>query len=484
MYDKILRAIDASLLRESDPKAIQLCELLREQRSDLEKAADDEQLIAAVRTAAEARGKPSLVELFSTTLRASRHATNDRVGDGNNSFPLDDIRTPESEGRSGTSAEGNKQLRIALDDARLLLDFASRQEIDIEAATIKALTTSQRRFGSNELTADEEADFWTAFQKLNIAIAPISVDDIRDYSKRRSEPLWRRWLIAKPTPGILAGRSRNMNVFFYQLGLFLVVVLAFLTHFYLLRIDAYSAAVKESRENFLEIYESTSQSTNDLLVRIGNALEEENQILQGQLSDREANAGKLLCLARAEWINALSELEDAAQLFDSAASPKPANNCNDESWRSITLDADQSSLRNTNSTRVVIVGSILPFLYGLLGTLVFIVRNLAGEIRSGTFSRDSVTQYLLRLPMGMFAGLGIGFLFEEEALSGLAALTPLGLAFVAGYSVDLIFAMLDRIIAAFTDRQRSNNEDGPSQERQASQVQTTGTPSTAGQSTG
>jgi hypothetical protein len=35
-------------------------------------------------------------------------------------------------------------------------------------------------------------------------------------------------------------------------------------------------------------------------------------------------------------------------------------------------------------------------------------------------------------------------------LTGFAALTPLGLAFLAGYGVELLFTGLDRMVSAFT----------------------------------
>src|ERR1700680_5228090 len=60
-----------------------------------------------------------------------------------------------------------------------------------------------------------------------------------------------------------------------------------------------------------------------------------------------------------------------------------------------------------------------------------------------------------RSPMrlGVIAGLAIGWFFAPDNKStgaGLSALSPLALAFVAGYSVDLLFTAMDRLVAAFS----------------------------------
>jgi len=61
--------------------------------------------------------------------------------------------------------------------------------------------------------------------------------------------------------------------------------------------------------------------------------------------------------------------------------------------------------------------------------------------------------YRLRVYMGMLAGLIIiWFLPVTEADPGLKSLTPFALAFLAGYSIDLLFALMDKLIAAFSGK--------------------------------
>ena len=93
---------------------------------------------------------------------------------------------------------------------------------------------------------------------------------------------------------------------------------------------------------------------------------------------------------------------------------------------------------------------VLPALYGLLGACAFVLRQLSDEIGRLRFAYDRQVQYTLRLNIGMLGGLAIGwFINPGESGSVVASLSPLALAFVAGYGSDLLFALLDRIVAAF-----------------------------------
>lgn len=97
---------------------------------------------------------------------------------------------------------------------------------------------------------------------------------------------------------------------------------------------------------------------------------------------------------------------------------------------------------------------ILPLFYGLLGAYAFILRTLSKEIASITFSSSSRVQLSLRWPLGMLAGIAVGWFFNDETLpKGLEPLQPLALAFLAGYGVELLFTGLDKLIHAFTGQE-------------------------------
>jgi hypothetical protein len=75
---------------------------------------------------------------------------------------------------------------------------------------------------------------------------------------------------------------------------------------------------------------------------------------------------------------------------------------------------------------------------------------LSKEIRDLTFTRGSEIGYSLRWPLGVLGGVTVGLFFDPADFSGVAVITPLGLAFLAGYGVELLFTGLDRMVSAFT----------------------------------
>lgn len=96
---------------------------------------------------------------------------------------------------------------------------------------------------------------------------------------------------------------------------------------------------------------------------------------------------------------------------------------------------------------------LLPMIYGLVGACAFVLRSMSRQIRELTFSAaDSTVQYMLRLVLGALAGISIGWFLKPDpsATNIVSTISPLGIAFVAGYSVELLFTAMDKVIKAFT----------------------------------
>lgn len=94
---------------------------------------------------------------------------------------------------------------------------------------------------------------------------------------------------------------------------------------------------------------------------------------------------------------------------------------------------------------------VLPLLYGLLGSCAYVLRQLTLETRARTFRRELGIAYWLHIFLGVLAGLAIGWFLRPEAASDglIRGLTPFALSFLAGYSVEVLFAAMDRLVAAF-----------------------------------
>jgi hypothetical protein len=103
---------------------------------------------------------------------------------------------------------------------------------------------------------------------------------------------------------------------------------------------------------------------------------------------------------------------------------------------------------------VFLGGYVLPMLYGLLGACAFVLRKLSDEIDKLTYAHDARVRYALRLNIGLLSGLAIGwFVKPASGDPSLVSLSPLALAFVAGYGSELFFVALDRLVQAFAPSQ-------------------------------
>jgi hypothetical protein len=103
---------------------------------------------------------------------------------------------------------------------------------------------------------------------------------------------------------------------------------------------------------------------------------------------------------------------------------------------------------------------LLPLLYGALGAMVFVVRTLSMQARDRLFRKEAQISLVLRVFLGTISGLAIGWFWNQDTAStataggamSLSTLSPFALAFIAGYGVELFFALLDKIIATFTNK--------------------------------
>ena len=128
----------------------------------------------------------------------------------------------------------------------------------------------------------------------------------------------------------------------------------------------------------------------------------------------------------------------------------------------LQIDADQVSyspwviIYPTKSKIALLTIWFLPGLYGLLGSCVYVMRELI-LFRSRPVTRDpSVLNLLslsLRIALGGLAGIIIGWFWLPSGGNGAAAMQPIssipfGIAFFAGFSIETLFSLLDRIKAS------------------------------------
>ena len=115
--------------------------------------------------------------------------------------------------------------------------------------------------------------------------------------------------------------------------------------------------------------------------------------------------------------------------------------------RIIKLQSDVLHIQEKAGLIVGVLGAyILPILFGTIGAVAYVIRTISEQINTTTFSTNSPTRHIMRAALGGMAGLVVG-LFGD--LSSKLSLSPLAIAFLAGYGVEAVFSMFDGLIAKF-----------------------------------
>ncbi len=328
-----------------------------------------------------------------------------------------------------------------VEDSMLLLDYAARQGISLDDAVKQSVIKTDLKIASNtELTEAERIEFWDAFTALAKALQPVTSTSIKCTRGESVKGLARRS---------------------YQVPIYVVLSLFFLA--FLLAAQVFWVGGKTLAT---DVHASLSRFYS----------------IQKQIIEKEAEIrGKDFTTAEID-----SLYLQLREVFARLTSDHQSLNAWNMMWASFpfmeppftkapyeTYDAATKANIDLASARLFLDATykyLLPLLYGLLGACFYVLRTVSFEIKTWTFTAQSSISYLLRLTLGPLAGLAAGLLLIDtgisevgnagnaagitttELLSELANFGPLAAAFVAGYGVELIFEIMDRIIGAFTRR--------------------------------
>jgi hypothetical protein len=91
---------------------------------------------------------------------------------------------------------------------------------------------------------------------------------------------------------------------------------------------------------------------------------------------------------------------------------------------------------------------IVPWIYGGLGACAYLLRTAHSLIAERSFDVRRKPEYLNRILLGMVSGGAIVLLFSTSNDGDTVKISAAALGFVAGYSNDLLFSAVERIVAA------------------------------------
>ncbi|RYH61137.1 MAG: hypothetical protein EON54_10430 [Alcaligenaceae bacterium] len=335
-----------------------------------------------------------------------------------------------------TIADAQKQAAFAKATADIESCRASKDDAQWDAATATKL--------------------WTSYNALCALVSPVSRDTLVATRQEVPSKLWWAKADGKTT---LPKRAVNRYMVGFVVLLALCVVLTFMTSSIASLSSEIATTITANDKNADEI----ARQLSDLRSR-----QVADDTKFGTLKDKDAlaTAGKVssalpLLYANADRLHSKAAYAsflvrekyptcDANQNPDDVFCYKKGNGgvadtienaqANIDNYR---LTARRSIERADRALQVAnfINQTMLPVFLGMLGACAYIIRTISEHIRNASYSSTSNIRNFVRFALGALAGVAIGFggLFTGSTLSAVA------LSFLAGYSIEPVFAALDGI---------------------------------------
>lgn len=330
----------------------------------------------------------------------------------------------------------NPELAEAISDAQLLLAHASRAGMAIDPVLLQKIVDIGAVPTIEQIDTVQEADFWVQWNKLCSTVAPLTVDTLRANSVLLPATRFRG--------ACTAARRAELRYRWY--AIIALIMLLGLQAYWLFGNAVTTEIAKTDKafdENLGKIFLVKAQLVTRKPGTVGgitvSSASEELEMSQligkdETLRLRQSASYEIL----KNWATPWSFFVPSATLpnfrFGTEALVKRSN-----------ASHFQASLALLD----IIQRYFLSLLYGFLGACVYVLRNLSDEIKCRTYSSHSDTRFRIRLYLGALGGIVAAWFVTPENGVAIQSLSPFALAFVAGYGVELLFALMDKIISAF-----------------------------------
>jgi hypothetical protein len=339
-------------------------------------------------------------------------------------------------------------LKVAVAGAQRLLHYASIKGIDVPAELLTHVVGAQALLGrqvDDASTFKEQEIFWSALSKLSALTKPATIESVRHADEEvevfnRFGALWAK-LTGSAAPAPLKVSTSEMAVrtarWWALIGLLLVAMF-----------QAYYEVGQTTTTKFIEatgVIGTESDRVRDLTRNLtraeqANVADEEvnritHEIARSNLKVAEASeqTGR-----RVHWMKLL--------LFWHV-------------WPQVDVTDGQAVAAEAQSVLSILEGwlgllrnFVLPIAWSFLGAALYVSRALAEDIRTVAYVPERAILHRSRYYMGMVAGFIAAKFFPASTGVDFGDVTPFAVALLVGYSVEVLFALLDRLISAFSTK--------------------------------
>lgn len=349
--------------------------------------------------------------------------------------------TPKTEEASKTAVTAPPEIhKMVSDSQRLLIYMARNGSTELDPDIANKLVDAKYKLENGEWEPSVENTFLTHYDKLAKAVYPVTVDSINAVIPSR------------------IGNNKHKTkaekaVIWYRRYTMLALVM-------LILLQAFWLIGNELRSNLQNIFDQREQ-TRSSLQQAAEGDEDWGKLTeQLKIDDQRLDANyNLLLIWNQVWSlgNRFSvKLPPYFKAKYELSKQRLESNLPDDQHQLDNLELEKSlhevrivffeNILSADFALLTFQSYILPLLYGLLGAFIYVLRELLKEIKELTFNFDSEIRYRLRLTLGALGGMVIGFFLKDDEAGNLASLSPMAIAFLMGYNVEVLFSIMDKMI--------------------------------------
>jgi hypothetical protein len=348
---------------------------------------------------------------------------------------------PHTQKERDVASMATSALGHSINDAEVLANYAVRNNITGVQDAIGGIAKAREHFASGNLKGEEQRVFYADYSALASAVSPVTVSSLKDsldeYGLKVKDwfGLGRKHTLSRA--GIVA-RQKSLIATIVLLALIIFQSYWFIGNSLVLAVQ------KQSDEEL------------DTLVRL--AIFDKRQAQSSQSSDANKAPNETPKPDAKSYVDELAAREKERIQVGRAQQRRLQIARMLAAWGRFQVEPDSHNDSDVEVERIVTISGrildvlqqyVLPLLYGWLGAMAFVIRSISQQARDRLYRVENETGYDLRIWLGILGGLAIGWFFKTGNES-VGSISPLALAFVAGYSADLLFTAMDRIVGSFT----------------------------------
>lgn len=353
----------------------------------------------------------------------------------------------------------SQAIKKSIENSETMLSYILDKGIDIDRNVVETIVKSKYILDQGNWTAEVEINFRMAYKELTKLIYPVTVESLTASLPSPKDKVGKvAQFFGRDHLGALSSRSVNL---YTGLTCFTMVMLMVIQIYFYLG----STRLNNIQQCNQKIAQKETRKAELMLVldngAENSAISLENENLENELF--ELNAEKQcnieLLVPWIQYIRSFTFKKSNSTNSDEENSSENAEGA---------LIASVETIQEAQNYLLILGIYILPLIYGLIGGFTFVLRELISEIRELTFSRGTNTKYLLRIILGAIAGLSVGLFWgdlEKTQQFGIASLSPMLLAFLAGYCVEYLFMFVEKFVLDFF--KRNENHDNKQKETKA-----------------